>query len=435
MQYRNPKDQREIEAYQEMVRLAFNASPEEMTFWQSIDPLTTDNSRGLFDDEGKLVCGMAIMDEGALYFNSPNPIPTALITAVASPPEHRRKGYIRQLFVGMFEEQRAKGVALTALYPFHFPFYRSFGYELAHDAAQYKVKIDQFKQWRKAAEVGAFVTVDGERIKKAIMGDDDKASNDNKGSEVTGDPLGDLEKMDAIYNEWAVRNIAAISRSKRLWLHKFTHKEKYVPAYLYYSPDGHPAGYIIYHFEDKGDWVREMDIHEMMAVDRQAWEAIYGFIYNHDSQASKITFWTSLDAGFASRLPDPREAEVKVHAGYMLRLLDIEEAFRQRTFQPEAQGEFTFSLQDEMLPVNNGAYRVLVREGKAEAQKLSGGEEGKAGVELDAKSLAQLYGGYIAPVQAAQTGQIGVLKEADLAGMQAVLSPSGQPTPYMADDF
>jgi predicted acetyltransferase len=117
----------------------------------------------------------------------------------------------------------------------------------------------------------------------------------------------------------------------------------------------------------------------------------------------------------------------------MLRLLDVEGAFRQRTFQPEARGEFTFSLTDEMLPTLTGTYRIQVRDGKVEAEKLS--KEGKAGVRLDEKSLAQLYGGYIAPVRAASTGQIEVIREADLAGMQSVLSPSGQPTPYMADDF
>jgi predicted acetyltransferase len=418
-----------MDTYIETARLAFNSSVEDVAFWQSIDPLTLDNSRCLFDGDGKVLCGMGILDEGALYFNSPNSIPTALITAVASPPEYRRKGYIRELFVGMFEEQRAKGVALSALYPFYFPFYRSFGYDLAHDAAQYTVKIEQFKPWRKAAGSGTFTPIDTKSIRAKVTGES---------SEGNGDAMSDLEKLDSIYKEWATHNLGAVARSKRWWLHKLTHKKEHIPTYLYYNPDGRPSGYIIYHLEDKGEWVRELAIHEMMAVDRQAWEAIYGFIYNHDSQASKVTLWEPVDSGFASRLPDPREAEVKVHPGYMLRLLDVEGAFRQRTFQPEAQGEFTFALTDEMLPVNSGVYRVQVSEGRATTEKLAESGEAKeelGGVRLDARALAQLYGGYIAPVRAAYTGQIEVLREADLANMQAVLSPSGQPTPYMADDF
>jgi predicted acetyltransferase len=428
MQYRPPANQGELDAYLDMVRLAFNISRDDIAFWQSIHPMTTSRARCLFDDSGKMLCGMGLIDQGALYFNSPNPIPTALITAVATPPEHRRKGYVRELFLGMFNEQRANGVALTALYPFYFPFYRSFGYELAHDAAQYTVKIEQFKRWQKAADIGRFVPIDTKSIVAKFN------ENTSKEANAASDEADDLEKLDAIYRQWASRNIAPIARTKRFWLRAFPHKKEYIPAYLYYSPDGRPAGYLIYHFEDKGDWIRDMVIHEIGAVDRQAREAIYGFIGNHDSQATKVVIWLPVDSGFAALLPDPREAEVKVHAGYMLRLLDVEGAFRQRTFQPEAAGEFTFTLTDEMLPVLNGAYRVQVRDGKADVEKLADADTG-AGVRLDARALAQLYGGYTSPVKAAERGSLEVSREADLTGMQAVLSPYGQPTPYMADDF
>lgn len=428
MQYRPPANQGELDTYLDMVRLAFNIPRDDIAFWQSIHPMTVDRARCLFDDSGKMLCGIGLIDQGALYFHSPNPITTALITAVATPPEYRRKGYIRQLFLGMFDEQRANGVALTALYPFYFPFYRSFGYELAHDAAQYTVKIDQFKRWQKAADVGTFVPIDTKSIVAKFNENKDKENDTPSGD------TDDLEKLDAIYRAWASRNIAPIARTKRFWLRVFPHKKEYVPAYFYYNPAGRPAGYIIYRFEDKGDWVRDLVIHEIGAIDRQAREAIYGFISNHDSQASKVIMWMPVDSAFAALLPDPREAEVKVHAGYMLRLLDVEGAFRQRTFQPEAQGEFTFALNDEMLPILNGVYHVQVSEGKANVEKLTDGDA-QAGIRLDAKALAQLYGGYISPVKAVERGSIEVSREADLEGMQSVLSPSGQPAPYMADDF
>ncbi|MEA2575379.1 MAG: hypothetical protein QOH93_2677 [Chloroflexia bacterium] len=416
MQYKPIEGEQALGTYSEMVRLAFNISREHMDFSQGISPYTPENSRGLFDDEGRLLCGMLIIDNGALYFRGDEPVPTALISAVASPPEHRRKGYIRQMFEGMFNEQRAAGVPLTALYPFYFPFYRSFGYELAHDAAEYKVKIEQFKPWRKAAERGSFVPIDIEQMK----GD---------GAEQPG---GDLEKLNSIYVPWARRNLGNVARDRNWWLHKLSHRTQYALGYLYYDSEGKAAGYIIYHLEDKGSWVRDMVIHEMRALDRPSQEALYGFIYNHDSQAQTASFWAPIDAQFAGQLPDPREAEVKVHAGYMLRLLDVEGAFCCRSFSPEVAGEFTFSLTDEMLSANSGSYRVSVRDGRGTAERLAGDE---AGVELDARSLAQLYGGYASPRRAASLGQIKVSREADLEGMQAVLYPPGQPIPYMADDF
>lgn len=422
MQYRAPKDKKELDTYIDMVRLAFTIPHDEVEHWQSIDPLTPENSRVLADEQGKVLCGMGIVDDGALLFNSPNPIRTALITAVASPPEHRRKGYVRELFLGMFEEERSKGVPLTALYPFYFPFYRSFGYELAHDASRYFVKIDQFKGWRNAA-AGTFAPVDVEAMKAKVTS--------GPGS---GKMAGDLKAFDAIYREWANRNLGAIARTPRFWLHKFYYKKDPVPTYLYHAADGRPTGYIIYHFEDKGDWVRDMHIHEIRALDSQTLDAIYGFIYNHDSQATKVVMWAAVDSGFHSVIADPREAEHQVHPGYMLRLLDVEGAFRERTFQLEAEGEFTFSLTDDMLPDISAVYHVCARDGKATAERRTGAAS-KAGIEVTARSLAQLYGGYIEPVRAARSGLIKVTREADLQGMQAVLSPSGQPLPYMADDF
>ncbi|HEX8221262.1 MAG TPA: GNAT family N-acetyltransferase [Chloroflexia bacterium] len=419
MQYKSIAGPEELAAYREMVRLAFNISREHMDFWQSVSPLTARNSRGLFADDGALLCGMLIIDDGALYFRGDNPIPTALISAVASPPEHRRKGYIRRMFEGMFHEQRELGVSLTALYPFYFPFYRSFGYELAHDAAQYTIKIEQFKPWRKAAERGRFVPLDVEQIK----------------GEDAGRAGGELEKLDSVYTPYARRGLGNVVRDRNWWLHKLAHKAQYALGYIYHDPEGRVAGYIIYHLEDKENWQREMVIHDMQAIDREAQEAIYGFIYNHDSQAQKVSVWQPVDAGIASQLPDPREAEVKVHPGYMLRLLEVEGAFRQRTFVPEARGEFSFSLTDEMLPVNDGVYHVRVEDGRASVERLANGVSGDAGVQLDARALAQLYGGYTSPTRAAAIGQVKVSREADLLGMQTVLYPAGQPIPYMADDF
>jgi predicted acetyltransferase len=428
MQYRALADQKEIETYQEMVRLAFVETPEDIRTWLAIHPFTPQNSRGLFDDEGTLLCGMEIIDGGALYFRTEKPIPTALITAVASPPEQRRRGYIRKLFEGMYDEQRQQGVALTALYPFYFPFYRAFGYELAHDAAEYTVKIRQFKPWREAARRGRFVPLSSAAIRAEGVEAVEQAKN-HPGLRAELDTLNDL------YTRWASRNLGTIARNSAWWTGKLIHKNSFVPAYLYYNPEGQPAGYIIYHFEDKGNWVREMIVREMLAVDSASWEAIYGFIYNHDSQAEKVKFWMPVDAAFATRLPDPRGAEVKVHPGYMLRLLDVVGAFQQRDFAPEAQGEFTFALTDEMIPANNATFRVQVSDGRARVEKLPVGAGEHAGLELNQRILAQLYGGYISPLHAATTGQIRVVREADLQGMQAVLHPCGQPAPFMADDF
>ena len=65
MQYRAPANKEELDSYIDMVRLAFTIPRDEIELWQSIDPLTLANSRLLVDGEGKVLCGMGILDDGA----------------------------------------------------------------------------------------------------------------------------------------------------------------------------------------------------------------------------------------------------------------------------------------------------------------------------------------------------------------------------------
>jgi hypothetical protein len=120
MEYRPLATPPELEQYGEMARLAFTPdwSRQQRDYWLAHAPFTSANTRGLFDPAGAMLAALRIMDDGALYFRSETPIPTALITSVVTPPEHRRKGYVKDLFVRMYAELRTQGTALTALYPF-----------------------------------------------------------------------------------------------------------------------------------------------------------------------------------------------------------------------------------------------------------------------------------------------------------------------------
>lgn len=413
MEYRRPENQQELDGYIEMVRLAFNTPVEVKRYWQEMDPATQQNSRVLVGNTGELLGGLGILDEGALYFNSPTPISTALITNVASPPEHRRKGYIRHLFQGMFEEQRDAGMVLSALYPFSFSFYRMFGYELANDVAEHRVSVEQFKAWRKAAKRGQFVQV----LAEQFLAEDSS----------------EVGVMDKLYREWASRNLMMLERNRRRWLRKLVYRTEPNLVYLYYGEGGTPDGYIIYRLIEKGNWERDLRIVEMCARTEDARDSIRGFIYNHDSQAQQIVFEEPVDIRFGTLLDDPRADQIKIEAGSMLCVLNVVEAFRQRVYSADVRADFAFSLTDEMLPVNSGTYRVSVEDGGAMVAQVPGGED--VGLRLTITVLSQLYAGYMSPMQAARAGLIEVSDENDLRGMDAALMPKGQAAPYMADFF
>ncbi len=102
--------------------------------------VTIDGLSGGFDgtaskvevrEGGTLVSsGIMTLTESA-FFNAM--IPTALAGGVSTPPEHRRHGYVREMFETIHRTAAESGAAVSLLHPFSFPFYRKFGYEKVSD--------------------------------------------------------------------------------------------------------------------------------------------------------------------------------------------------------------------------------------------------------------------------------------------------------------
>ena len=59
-------------------------------------------------------------------------VEAGLVASVAVPPEERRRGYARQLMVGLLDELYGRQMPLSLLFPFSVGFYRGLGYGLAN---------------------------------------------------------------------------------------------------------------------------------------------------------------------------------------------------------------------------------------------------------------------------------------------------------------
>ena len=116
----------------------------------------------------------------------------------------------------------------------------------------------------------------------------------------------------------------------------------------------------------------------------EAQEAIYGFIYNHDSQAQKVSFWNTHRFGLRIANPRPPEAEVKVHPGYMLSGWSGRR-FPARAFVPEAQCESASASRMRCCQPIACVPRPGP-DGKAEWSVYQIQQCGR-GIELDARSL------------------------------------------------
>src|ERR671920_2488483 len=68
------------------------------------------------------------------------PRPMGGISAVMVHPAYRRRGYAGELMRAVLRDMRERGVSLSLLSPFAHAFYRMFGYELATEDIQYRLK-------------------------------------------------------------------------------------------------------------------------------------------------------------------------------------------------------------------------------------------------------------------------------------------------------
>ena len=66
--------------------------------------------------------------------------PMGGISAVMAHPAYRRRGYAGELMRAVLRDMCERGVSLSLLAPFAHAFYRIFGYELATEAIEYKLK-------------------------------------------------------------------------------------------------------------------------------------------------------------------------------------------------------------------------------------------------------------------------------------------------------
>jgi predicted acetyltransferase len=394
--------------FAEFVRDAFVVVGDFKDFW--LKHMDAQDMRGLFDDDGTLLTAIRFW-RNDLWLGRRR-VKMAGLTNVATPPENRRKGLVRQLLTESLRQERESGVNVSGLYPFEFPFYAMFGYAQASVSAEHTVKI------------GALLN-----FKSRTKGRWTKAVAD------------DWQIFRDLYDKFCVGRFGRNSRDTEYWwrfrlfLHRRNSGDTPNNVYLWRDENGTARAYVIYDFKSLGgDWDREMVVQDMVWLDEAARHEIYAFIGNHDSQAIQV-FWQGEPGDeFFARLPDPRQAQIRLEPGYMIRLLDVERALTERAYPLEAKGNLSFGVQDKLFEWNaNRTFRLAVEGGEAAVNVAPGAAD--PDFSCDVATLGQIYAGYLSPLTAARLGTLAVHNEKALATAQGIFSPPGQPASFMLDHW
>lgn len=280
------------------------------------------------------------------------------VGGVATLPQHRRHGAIRECMKAAFADMYEQGYVLSALYPFSFYYYRKFGYEAGGTLVTWTIDMDALR----LPDVGG-------KIELVLPGDDLSAVN---------------EVYNAMCAEWnlsVVREVFDEDLIKENWLEK----KRYL--YLWRDDSGEPRGFIMF---TKKDGVMDCMTNfgmpnGLMFRDARALTALLKFAqaFSADYRAIRLTLpeGIRIDSLIAEHNKVRREAG----CNGMARIVNVQRALE--LCECRGEGCVRVAVTDPMLPQNEGVWQVSFAPGKPNiVEKV----DAPADIELPVGTLSQL---------------------------------------------
>jgi predicted acetyltransferase len=209
--------------------------------------------------------------------------------AVATPPEDRRRGHVRELCrhaLAAFEE---RGARLVALWPFETAFYEKFGWATANYRARYECPPAALPAHEGEGRMRSLGTGDWELLRDA--------------ESAHGETLS-----------------LSLRRSPEWWRERtLTDWDGGARPYSYgYERDGEIAGYLTYTIGDDEDG--ELIVETMAYADEEAYRTILAFLGTHGPQVGRIVFTRPESSNLLDRVDHPERIDYRIQPGPMVRL-------------------------------------------------------------------------------------------------------------------
>ena len=286
------------------------------------------------------------------------PAPMGGISAVATHPAYRRRGYAGKLMRVGLEDMRGRGVHLSLLSPFAHAFYRAYGWELATEGLGYTLKPDELP------------TSDEQRFVRDYLEDD-------------------LPEIQRLLEAESSRHSCGVRRSEGRWrqvLNRDDEWSKNLHAAIY-EKEGEVGGYLLYKQMERESQTpsRRLTVYEIVARTPGAQAGLLSFAAAYDPSEFEVKYETPPGEPLHPYL-ESSYVDARIHPDMMLRIVDVEGALG--LLRPKTSEPLVLEVSDDVIPENAGEYTV----GSGEVIR---GAEAEDKVALDIRQLAQLYAGYL----------------------------------------
>ncbi|WP_232688495.1 GNAT family N-acetyltransferase [Halobacterium zhouii] len=312
------------------------------------------------------------------------------LSAVASPPETRRRGFTSQMLHDALAESRDRGTYLSALWPFKRSFYANYGWATSNRGVRHECDPEVLS-FALDYRHGEFVRLDAD----------------------------DWERLDAVHDQHGADYELTMERTEEWWRNRVFEGWREDPYVYGWERDGQLAAYVAYSF-DSGE-EDTLQVRDWAHVDHDARLALLRFLADHDSQVDQIGFWTPPSEDVLDLVPDGDDIESTLSLAPMFRLVDVPRALEALPFPDETTTDLVLDIADPLADWNDDTYRLEVVNGTATVERSDEDPDARLGVG----ALSQLYVGYRSADELATVGDV----EADAATVDELgeLLPESQP--------
>ncbi|GAA0200535.1 enhanced intracellular survival protein Eis [Haladaptatus pallidirubidus] len=299
------------------------------------------------------------------------------LSAVASPPESRRGGLVRQMLKHSLAEYRENEAYFSALWPFSYEFYRKYGWGTVNKYTKYETTPDALA--------------------------------------LNTDPTGDFRRLDA--DEWELLQSAfdahsegyalSIDRTEEWWRHRVFEgwkKDPYVYAWVP-NREKNARGYVVYTIqeEDDGDGKR-LKVWEMAHADDEAYRHLLRFAQYHDSQVETVELSHEPEnTTLLDMVDNPRDVNCEIETGPMFRLVDVPRALESISYPGEISENIVLRVADSLAEWNDGTFEL-----DTDDIVLCDRTEDDPDVTLNVNTLSQLVAGYYSVEDAERFGSCSI---------------------------
>ncbi|MHA1965430.1 MAG: GNAT family N-acetyltransferase [Candidatus Thorarchaeota archaeon] len=284
-------------------------------------------------------------------------IPFSAVWGVATLPQHRRKGLIRELFVESFKSMREKGISLSILAPFYKTYYEKFGYSVA----EHRVKHE-------FPRILLRLVKGDERITNREMSDTSEAKT--------------VLEMERSMSRYGSRNFHTISTLERMIKENHFHL---------FERDNAPVGTVKFYFNKVKEDVLDLGVYVTTYTSLDIFPSIVELVGHYASNATTVRWYCDPEIPVRYYMDDLIEWSTIDWGGMMMRVVDLEEYSAAIQIPDQATESVILKLNDEMCPWNEGTFKLLPNSGSLEIERLRDSTE--PDVSVNALGLSEIIGG------------------------------------------